>query len=133
MSIKNLLVPILFLMTIAGSVTAVSAQEWVKLGSQKANHKAEHDTIMVMDWKTAFTKIKLTVADAPVHFYRLRIVFGNGTEEVQLPDVIPAGGESRVIELGKSGRFIRQVDFWYESASLGGKKAKVTLYGMPFR
>lgn len=61
------------------------------------------------------------------------MVYGNGSEDVQLPDVIPAGGESRAIELGKSGRFIRQVDFWYESASLGGKKSKVTHYALPFK
>jgi len=42
---------------------------------------------------------------------------------------VKVGGESRSITFEGDGHVIKSVDFWYETDSLGGKKAKVAVYG----
>jgi len=37
--------------------------------------------------------------------------------------------ETRAITIEGTGRKIDSLDLWYETDSLGGKKAKVTVYG----
>jgi hypothetical protein len=43
--------------------------------------------------------------------------------------VIPAGGESRIIDVEGHDRAIRSIEFRYDAQSLLGKKARVLVYG----
>ena len=74
---------------------------------------------------------KLEVLDRAVQFRFMKLHFANGeTQNVELRDVIPAGGESRVIDVeGVGDRVIRTVEFSYDAQSLGGKKARVRVFG----
>jgi hypothetical protein len=110
------------------SITA-SAQ-WRHLGSREVNDRVDHDTINVTAARGDFRKVRLSVNNAPVRMYRMSITYGNGeTQEIQLRSLIKAGGQSRVIDLEGRERVIRKVDFWYEAASLGRRKARITLWG----
>jgi len=48
----------------------------------------------------------------------------------QLRNPIPAGGESRVIDLQGGDRVIRSVEFWYDARSRG-RQAIVRALGRP--
>jgi len=49
---------------------------------------------------------------------------------VALRDVIPAGGESRVIDIeGRGDRTVSSIELRYDAQSLVGKKARVRIYG----
>lgn len=57
--------------------------------------------------------------------------FGNGDDQkVELRATIPAGGESRVIDVKGRNRVIRSIEFWYDARTIdAGGKALVRAVG----
>ncbi len=57
--------------------------------------------------------------------------YGNGaSEEVEVRDPIPAGGQTRAIHLRGDERVINSVDFYYGKANWRpGVRPRVSLYG----
>jgi hypothetical protein len=120
---------VLFVLS-AGAVSA-SAQ-WVDLGTKEVKDRSEQDTWHVGKGKGEFRRIKIAVGDRAVRFYRLRVTFENGrTQEIELRNLIAAGGESRAIDLDGNARFIDKVDIWYEAFTpRRGRRSHVTLWGI---
>lgn len=121
---------VLFTLTVSASV--VSAQNWDNLGSKEVLDRSEQDTWHVGAGKGEFRKIKLTVQRKAVRFYKLTVKFENGqTQDIELRNVIPAGGSSRIIDLVGNDRRIDKVDVWYEAQTARrGVRSQVTLYGL---
>jgi hypothetical protein len=111
---------------------AVSAQGWENLGSKEVKDRSEQDTWHIGGSKGQFRKIKITVQKKAVRFYRLEVKFENGqVQNIELRNVIPAGGSTRVIDLIGTDRRIDKVDVWYEAQTFRrGVRSQVTLYGM---
>lgn len=123
---------------VAGSGSAASpgvaprlAQgDWVLLGQRTVTDRADHDVIGVTAARGDFRSIKLTVQRASVDFHRVVVHFGNGTrQDVELRNTIPAGGESRAIDLAGADRVINRVEFWYDANTFRGRRAVVRLFG----
>lgn len=111
--------------------TGGPAREWVLLGQRAVNDRADHDVIAVTGAKGEFKGIKLTVQRAGVDFHRVLVHYGNGTkQEIELRNTIPAGGESRIIDLTGSERIINRVEFWYDANTIRGRRAIVRLFGL---
>ncbi|MGH7562704.1 MAG: hypothetical protein ACRENB_16980 [Gemmatimonadales bacterium] len=69
---------------------------------------------------------------APVDFHRVTVHFASGgNQQVELRNTIPAGGESRAIDLRGGDRVIRSVEFWYDARTIRGRRAVVRLFGRP--
>jgi hypothetical protein len=112
------------------SLTAFSWGPWTLLGSCKVNGHADYDEIAVTGSRGDFRAIKLFVENEGIDFDRVVIHYGNGsTERVDIRDFIPAGGETRVMDLAGGDRVIRKVVFYYKSNAMTSKKGKVLLYG----
>ena len=106
------------------------APKWKLLGTKKVNFKTERDVITVGADEGVFKKIKLTVKKSGIHFKDMKVHFSNGDViDVKIRRVIPAGGETRVIDLPGKNRIIKKVVFWYESTKKNKKRATVRLYG----
>ena len=106
------------------------AQGWTQLGSAKVHGQTDHDEIMVTALEGDFSAIKLFVENEGIQFERVVVHFGNGRkEELVLRDFIPAGGESRVIDLPGRDRIIRKVTFFYKSNAATKRKGRVVLFG----
>jgi hypothetical protein len=77
-------------------------------------------------------QLKISVSKRQVRFYRVRVTFSNGEEqEVAVRALIPAGGQTRALDLKGSDRHINKVDIWYEAYTAGrGVRSVVTLWGM---
>lgn len=120
---------VLFLLSL-GAVSA-SAQ-WVDLGTKEVKDRGEQDTWHIGKSKGEFRRIKLAVLDRAVKFYRLRVTFDNGrTQEMQIANLIRAGGETRALDLNGRDRFIDKVDVWYEASTVRrGRRSHVTLWGI---
>jgi hypothetical protein len=121
---------LLVLMTLAG-VSAASAQhsDWRKLGQKDVDFHMDHDRIIARD-KGGVREVHFSVKNAPVKFQRVVINYRNGErQEVEFLENVQLGGETRSITIEGTGRKIDSLDVWYETDSLGGKKAKVTVYG----
>jgi hypothetical protein len=129
MNIRKLITPVFLLLFVAAGATVSSAQEWKKLGQKDVNFNVDHDRIIARD-KGGVREIHMSVRNAPVKFTKVVINYRNGEkQEVQFLENVQLGGDTRAITIEGSGRRIDSVDLWYETNSLAGKKAKVTVYG----
>lgn len=106
-------------------------RHWEVLGTLNVSDAKEHDVLAVTARKGTFRSVKLEVLDRAVQFRSMKLHFANGeTQDVELRDVIPAGGESRVIDVeGAGDRAIRTIELRYDAQSLRGKRARVRIYG----
>lgn len=114
------------------SLTGAARQQpdWVLLGTRAVNDRVDHDVIPVTAARGDWQAIKITVQRASVDFYRVVVHFGNGTQQdVQLRNTIPAGGETRAIDLTGPDRVINRVEFWYDANTIRGRRAVVRLFG----
>jgi hypothetical protein len=103
---------------------------WELLGERTVTDKVDHDVLPVTAGRGTFRSLKLEVRGRAVQFHSVQIHFGDGqTQDVELRNVIPAGGESRVIDVEGKDRVIRSIEFRYDAQSLLGKKAVVKVYG----
>jgi len=119
----------IFLLAIFYNPT-ITAQTWTELGSAKVNGHADHDEIWVTSSRGDFRAVKLFVRNEGIDFDRMVVHFGNGSQEMMnIKNFIPAGGETRVMDLQGGDRVIKKVDFFYKSNAMTNTKAKVVLYG----
>lgn len=108
----------------------VEPPRWEHLGTRKVNYGLDRDEILVTVSEGRFDAIKLLVKHSPVNMHRVVIHFGNGMEqEVEVRNQIPAGGETRVIDIRGENRVIRKVVFWYDTKGLNDRRAVVELWG----
>jgi hypothetical protein len=113
-----------------GMIQVSTAQAWVHLGSSKVHGHNDYDEIWVTAARGDFSAIKLFVENEGIQFERVVVHFANGGQEaMELRDFIPAGGETRVMDLPGRDRIIRRVVFHYKSNAMTKKKGKVVLYG----
>lgn len=121
----------LFCAVTLGLVAAAAAgpvRGWELLGTRTVTDRSDHDSIAARRQGT-FRSIKITVQRHPVQFRNVKIHFANGdVQDVELRNVIPAGGESRVIDVEGRDRVIRSVEFWYDAQSRR-KPAVVKVFG----
>jgi len=106
-------------------------RHWESLGTLTVSDAKDHDVLAVTRAQGTFRSLKLEVQVRAVQFRSMKIHFANGeTQDVELRDVIPAGGESRVIDVeGVGDRVIHSIEFTYDAQALGGKKARVRVFG----
>lgn len=118
-------------LALATAAVVSGAAGWVFLGERVVADRVDHDTIVVTGAQGTFTALKLAVKRRPVHFLDMKVHFANGeVQDVELRSVVPAGSESRIIDLLGGDRTVTKVEFWYEANSIGvGRKALVRLHG----
>ena len=105
--------------------------DWDLLGSRTVSDRVDHDLIAVSSQRGDFRRIKFAVQRASVDFHRVVVHFGNGSDQrVDMRNTIPAGGESRAIDLEGNERVIRSVEFWYDANTVRGRRAQVRVFGM---
>ncbi|MDZ4747739.1 MAG: hypothetical protein SH808_04580 [Saprospiraceae bacterium] len=118
------------IMVFCFSIAASFTGPWTLLGSCKVNGRADYDEIVVTGSQGDFKAIKLFVQNEGIDFDRVVVHYGNGsTDRIDIRNFVPAGGETRVIDLAGGDRVIRKVVFYYKSNPSTAKKGKVLLYG----
>jgi hypothetical protein len=102
---------------------------WTLLGERRVSDAVDHDVIAVTAARGDFRKLQFRVLDRGVQFRHVVVHFANGDhQEVELRDVIPAGGRSRVIDIAGGDRVIRSIELRYDAQALGGRTARVRVY-----
>ena len=110
--------------------TQAKASDWTLLGRRIVNDRLDHDTLVVTAARGDFAAIKIVVRKAAVHFLELKVYFANGSvQDVSIRSVIPAGGESRTIDLPGGDRIIQKIEFWYEAQTPGIRRAEIRVLG----
>ena len=130
--LKALIISAFVVLLLTAGASAASAQNWKNLGAKEVTDKEESDVFHIGSRKGQFRALKLFVSRRAVRFYRVEVTYQNGeTTPLEVRALIPAGGESRVLDLPGRDRYISTVKFWYEAASIGqGQRAMITLYGL---
>jgi hypothetical protein len=112
------------------SFTTLSGQAWTLLGSSKVHGHKDYDEISVTASRGDFKAIKLFVENEGINFDRVVVHYKNGnSERMVINNFIPAGGETRVMDLAGGDRVIHKVTFYYKSNAMTSTKGKVVLYG----
>jgi hypothetical protein len=87
---------------------------WEQLGCKGVGFLDSKDVIKVGRREGAFSAIKLTVADAKLRLQRIKVVFGDGSVQAfDVRTVIPAGAETRPLDLDGRRRVIERIDLDY--------------------
>jgi hypothetical protein len=117
---------------LAALPTPASARAtWTLLGERTVSDARDHDVIPVTAARGDFRKLQIRVLDRPVQFHSVEVHFANGeTQELQLRDVIRAGGRSRGLDLAGGDRVVRSIELRYDAQSLAGRTARVRIYGL---
>src|ERR1051325_8863919 len=104
-------------LTIGMTLAAVAQPrgERVFLGEAHVDGAADHDRIVVTAARGEYRAIQLRVENSAIRFDRIVVHFGNGaSERLYIRRQIPAGSETRVIDLPGNRRVIDSVELWYE-------------------
>lgn len=110
--------------------TAEAAQGWVKIATRKVNGAVDVDRIQVGQGWGTFRSLRFRVRGNALRLYDLRVRYANGaTQDIPVRDVIPPGGQSRVLDLNGGERFIRYVQFTYGKPANGQGPTFVDLFG----
>ena len=110
--------------------TESAPPRWEKLGQRKVNYKVDRDEIAVTLREGRFTAVKLFVRKSPVNMHKMIIHYRNGDKQnVNLRNKIPAGGQTRVVDLNGGKRVIKKVVFWYDTKGIQDKRATIELWG----
>ncbi len=129
----SMIVPILCAVGPGPEPSALEAQAnaWVLLGERTVTDRLDRDVIPVTIARGDFKRIKIMVNRHAVDFHRVLVHSANGgDQEVELRATIPAGGQSRAIDLRGRDCIIRSVEFWYDARTVRGRKAVVLLFGL---
>jgi hypothetical protein len=108
---------IILLISCNSSRRSIGIEEgWELLSEQKVNFVRDKDQIDINN-RTPYTAMRFKVEDKDVHLKDLKVYFQNGDKlEPSLDEEIKAGELSRVIDLGREGRYIDRIEFNYRSA-----------------
>ena len=103
---------------------------WHKIGEITASFEKQTESIVVMG-KDEFAAIKLKVTDAPINIERVQVYYEGGeTQDIDVRNVIQAGGDTRVIDLKANNKELSKVLFTYKTLpNRNDKRADVELYG----
>jgi hypothetical protein len=124
---RSILGTMLIVLTFAA--LSLAQASWVKLGEKDVDFKVDHDSIGA-ESKGNIRELQFRVMNAPIKFKKVVIHYKDGEKkEVEFLEDLEVGRESRSVTIEGDGHPIKSVDVWYETDSLGGKKAKVAVYG----
>ncbi len=108
--------------------------KWVVLGQHSVKIiKPEHDVVSVGNTQGFFTHIDLKVAKNSVHFYDVKVIYGNNEEDhLQVRKLVPAGGATGPLELNREKyrqRVIKEIHLTYQSGKWFKGRAEVQILG----
>lgn len=131
MAIRKLFVPVVLMFVLSALASVAAAQDnWVKLGEKDVDFHVDHDKIVATGKGEHVREIRMQIRYAPVKFQRIVIHYKNGErQDVDFPEDVAMDAFTRTVAIEGNGRVIKDLDLWYVTDSLGGKKAKVTVFG----
>jgi hypothetical protein len=112
------------------SPVAAWAASWQLLGTRTVLLQNDTDIVPVTFVRGPFTHLQLRVKGNGVYMNAIRVTFSN-RQTVNLPvrNFIPAGGQTRPLDLPGNRRFISFVQLEYRSQANARGRATVELWG----
>ena len=113
---SGFIITVALLLSCHSSRRSIGTEEgWELLSERKVNFVRDKDDIVVNN-RTPYTAMRFKVEDRDIHINDLKVYFPNGDKlEPNIDDDIKAGEFSRVIDLGREGRYIDHIEFKYRT------------------
>ena len=134
---RKLMVAALAVVALALSWPSLSEAQvggWTVLGRHSVKIiKPEHDVVLVGNTQGFFTHIDMKVAGNSVHFYDVKVIYGNNEQDhLQVRRLVPAGGSTGPLELNREKyrqRVIKEIHLTYQSGKWFKGRAEVEILG----
>jgi len=108
----------------------LTQQSWDKLGERSVEATDNGMTSVDATNSSTVKAIKIRVKKGGINLHRCEIWFQNGTKKsVDLRNDVPAGSESREIDITDKNNSVDKVVFWYDTRNYGKQNAEVELWG----
>jgi hypothetical protein len=105
--------------------------DWELLGTRRVGVMLDRDVLDVGMKEGRFRKIKLRVRGNDVHFYDLKVVYGNGqADDIRVRENLREGSETRPLDLSGRDRFIRHIEMTYGRDINFRGKATIEVWGL---
>ena len=105
-------------------------ERWILLGEQTVGFSADRDTIRVDRVDGGFTRLKIEARTNEIYLNSLRVIFGNGSEQlVQVNALIAPGGRAASVDLRGESRAIRSITLSYKARPGFPGRSVVSVYG----
>ena len=116
------------------ALSVAQVGSWVLLGQHTVKIiKPVHDVVPVGNTQGFFTHIDIKVARNSVHFYDVKVIYGNNEEDhLQVRRLVPAGGSTGPLELNREKyrqRVIKEIQLTYQSGKWFKGRADVQILG----
>ena len=116
------------------ALSVAQVGSWVLLGRHTVKIiKPEHDVVTVGNVQGFFTHIDIKVAQNSVHFYDVKVIYGNNEEDhLQVRRLVTAGGSTGPLELNREKyrqRVIKEIHLTYQSGKWFKGRADVQILG----
>lgn len=129
MRIKTMVVVMGALLSL-GLGAATAQARWDELGCQSVGFATDRDIIRVGRDEGRFKAIRLEVSGNKIYLNDLKVIYASGNpDDLQVRSEIPAGGQTRAIDLKGERRAIRQIELVYRSQPNFRGQARVCAYG----
>ena len=104
--------------------------KWVKLGERTVNYTVDHSEIVFEGLNANVGALRVKVRKGAINLHRCVVYFqDNQTHEIDILNSIPAGQESKVIELPAPAKTINKLVFTYDTKNRATQKAEVEVLG----
>jgi len=112
-------------------VRGLPPPKWTELGCKKVGFIVDRDVIRVGLAEGFYKAIKLRVIGNDVDILELGVVYGNGARDsFRVRSVIPAGGETRPIDLRGTVRGLDRIEMLYRSIPNFAGSARICVDGL---
>ena len=112
------------------TLSGLFSVDWEKLAETKINQGLNRHEMMISADNKPFSAVKIRSVQGGVNLHRCIFHYKNGeTLTVEMRNDLPAGTDSRVIQLPRKKDPVIKVEFWYDTKNYGDQKASLELWG----
>ena len=105
-------------------------EKWIKLGERTVNYTVDHSEIVFEGLNVNVSALRVKVRKGAINLHRCVVFYqDNQTHEIDVLNSIPAGQESKVMELPTPTKTINKVVLTYDTKNRATQKAEVEVLG----
>ena len=112
------------------SANTSSQETWIKLGERTVNYTVDHSEIVFEGLNVNVSALRVKVRRGAINLHRCVVFYqDNQTHEIDVLNSIPAGQESKIMELPTPTKIINKLVFTYDTKNRATQKAEVEVLG----
>ncbi len=105
-------------------------EKWTKLADRTITYTVDHSEIVVDGLSENLDALRVKVKKGAINLHRCVVYYKNNeTQQIDVLNSIPAGNESKVIELASPPKTINKLVFTYDTKNRAVQKAEVEIWG----